>query len=204
MKPWLSKSFKLLSVLVTVMLILVMLYYVCIQCGKGNLLWHLDYNYTYSQTIQGPEYATTPGFKATDIVDGLRIYKERRKGYGWYGLRELLEKELVFETNDKDYIVEFLRAAHQWMMVGDWEDKVMDTEEASKGCGQGHWKEQEFDRFYVVMFDNTFMRAGYFMVVLCNSQDREYINILMPDKSGFGPISYYNDSLIPILRKIHL
>ncbi|NIR17919.1 MAG: hypothetical protein GWN86_30075 [Desulfobacterales bacterium] len=78
----------------------------------------------------------------------------------------------------------------------------METEVASKGCGQGHWKSQEFDRYYVVMFDNTFMRAGYFMVVLCKTQDMEYVNILMPDTSGFGPISYYNKELVPIFSEI--
>ncbi|NIR17920.1 MAG: hypothetical protein GWN86_30080 [Desulfobacterales bacterium] len=108
-RPWQSKSFRLLSVLAAILLFLVLLDYVCTQCGKGNILWHHDYNYTYFLTIENPEYATAPGFRVIDIVDGLRIYKEKRKGYMWFGLRELFEKELVFETNDKRYIREFHR-----------------------------------------------------------------------------------------------
>ena len=64
-----------------------------------------------------------------------------------------------------------------------------------KGAGESDW-------FYVVMFDNTFKRAGYFLALPCKTQDKEYMNILVPDTSGFGPISYYNETLIPIFSKI--
>lgn len=187
-KPLQSKYFKLLLVLIIVIFIYVLVEFVCNQCSQGNLPWRLDYNYSHYLTVKDVEYASTPGFKITDTVDGLRIYKERSKGYEWYGLKNLFKKELVFETNDRRYIREFVLAAQKRIEVGDWEDSVMDTDEASQGCGRGHWKEREFDWFYVVMFDNTFMRAGYFLTIACKSQDKEYMKILVADRSGFGPI----------------
>ncbi len=196
----LFKLFKLLLVLIAVVFIYFLAEIVYEQCSQCNLPWRLDYNYTHYLTIKTNEYPSTPGFDIYDTVDGLRIYKERSIDYEWYGLKNLFKKELVFETTDRRYIKEILLAKQKWMVVGDWEDAIMTTEEASEGCGRR--QERELDWFYVVMFDNTFMRAGYFLTTFCKSRDKEYMNILVIDSSGFGPISYYNESLIPIFSKL--
>lgn len=202
-KPWIFRFFKLLLALITVVFIYFLVEVVYEQCSQCDLPWRLDSDYTHYLTIMTNEYPSTPGSDIYDTVDGLRIYKERSTDYEWYGLENLFKKELVFETKDKRYIKEILLAIQKWMSVGDWEDAIMSTEEASEGCGRGHLKERgESDWFYVVMFDNTFKRAGYFLALPCKTQDKEYMNILVPDTSGFGPISYYNETLIPIFSKI--
>ena len=89
------------------------------------------------------------------------------------------------------------------MKIGDWgKDTVMETEEASDGCGRRHLKERKIDWHYVIMFDNTFMRVGYFLTIPCKSQDREYMNILVHDSSGFGSVSYYNEPMIPFIKPL--
>lgn len=202
-RPLQSKYITLSLLLITVICVYLLVEFVCNRCSQGNLPWHLDYNYSRYLTVKANEYASIHGTESYATVDGLRIYKERSKDYEWYGLESLFKKELVFEAKDKDYIRKFILAAHNRLVVGDWEDSVMDTEEASKGCGRSNSKGQELDWFYVVMFDNTFMRAGYFLMIACKSPDKEYMNILVSDTSGFGPIAYYNESLLPIFRAIN-
>lgn len=198
-KPLQSKYFKLLLVLITGIFVYVLIQFVC---DHDNLPWQLDFKYSLYLTVDDSGYEHMTESKSSDTVDALRIYKVRSKRYGWYELGELFKKELVFETKDRRYVREFVLAAQKRMEVGDWEDSVMDTEEASEGCGWAYYKEREFDWFYVVMFDNTFMRAGYFAALVCKSRDKEYINVLVPDTSGFGPVSYYNEFLVPVFRAL--
>jgi hypothetical protein len=200
-KPLQSRYFKLLLVLITGIFVYALVKSVC---NHDNLPWQLDYNYSLYLTVDDSGYEHMTGSKSADTADALRIYKVRSKRYEWYGLKELFKKELVFETKDRRYIREFVLAAQKRMEVGDSSVPVEDRFPASDGCEWGHLKEREFDWFYVIMFDNTFKRAGYFLTHACKSQDKEYMQILVPDTSGFGPISYYNESLVPIFMAIHL
>ena len=138
---------------------------------------------------------------SADTVDGLRIYKETREHYEWYGLEELLGKELVFETEDKTYIRKFVLAAQEWIDTTGIEDV---NDRASLGCGwlSSRWRESV--KYYVVMFDNTFKRAGYFMVVLCDNQEEPHMEISLAEDEGFSHMMYYNEALIPILREIDI
>lgn len=158
-------------------------------CDRNNIPWQLDLKYSRYLTVMGPEYERMTGTKSADTVDAIRIYKITDKRYQWYSIRELFKKDLVFETKDKLYIKQIVMAA---------QEDIKDLQ----GCNRVY-KNQEFDQFYVVMFDNTFMRIGYFLLTVCSVQGKEYREIRVPDESGFGPIVYHNESLISILKTIH-
>lgn len=202
-----SGCFKSLLFLVAGIFVLITGHFVYVSLqsvfDRCYLPWQLDYNYSHYLTVKDNEYKSTTRSKSVETVDAIRIYKEKSKRYEWYGLRELFKKELVFETKDRRYIREFVLAAQKWMDIGDSSIPVEDRFKASEGCGWAYYKEREFDWFYVVMFDNTFKRAGYFITNFCKSQDKEYMQILVSDTSGFGPIHYYNESLISIFRAIY-
>lgn len=184
-KPLRSSLFKLPLVLIIGMFIYLL---VKAGCSRETHPWQLDHKFSRHLTIMAPEYKKMTGSEISGTVDALSIYKVTSKSYQWYGLGELFKKELVFETKDKHYINGFILAAQERTDIDD-----------SNGC----WadiKKRESDKFYVVMLDNTIKRAGYFLATFCKSQGKEYGMILVPDSSGFGPIVYHNESLIPIFR----
>jgi hypothetical protein len=191
-KPLKSNYCKLLLVLI----IGIIAYLFFPSFKRDKIPWQMDWDYSYYLT----GYKSVAGTESDDIVDALRIYKVTRKGYEWYGLEVLFKKELAFETRDKRYIREFVLAVEKWMDAGYYGAPF----DASEGCRRTHSEEQESDKFYVVMFDNTFMRAGYFLMLACKSQDKEYLKILVPDASGFGPMVHYNESLVPLFNKLSL
>lgn len=202
-KPLKFSLLKLLSALTILTIIAIFVHYLVFYvCNRDNLPWQMDWDYSYYLTVKEGEYEFMTGVKSADTVDALRVYKVTRKHYEWYGLEELLEKEVVFETKEKPFIRKFILSAQKWMDVDDSSVPVEDRFPASERCRKAWSKEEESDKYYVVMFDNTFMRAGYFLLFVCENQDKEYLEILVPDTSGFGPIAYYNDSLFPIFSNL--
>lgn len=161
-----------------------------IGCMRERMPWQLDLQYSRYLTVMASEYEKMSGTKSANTVDALRIYKITDKGYKWYNLKELFTKNLVFETKDKQFIRNFVLTA---------QEDVRDLNSCNRV-----YRNLEFDQFYVVMFDNTFMRTGYFLFTVCHSRGKEYGEILVPDESGFGPIGYYNESLISILKTINI
>jgi len=63
---------------------------------------------------------------------------------------------------------------------------------------------KDAESFHIIALDNTFMRAGYFLVNLCNVNGIKYV-IIHPLQKGGGSSIYYNKALIPILEdELHL
>lgn len=159
-------------------------------CDNNSIPWKLDFKYSRYLTSMADEYEQITGVKSADTVEVLRIYKVTGNGFQWYSLKELFAKELVFETKDKYFIKQFVLASQE-------------NEKDLTRCDIGN-KNKETDHFFVVMIDNKSNRIGYFGLNVCINQNKEYRKILIPDESGFGPIIYYNKSLVSILKTIHL
>ena len=159
-------------------------------CNNNSIPWELDFKYSRYLTSMADEYVQLTGAKSADTVEAIRIYKVTGKRFQWYSLKELFAKELAFETKDKDFIKQFVLAS---------QEDVKDL----TGCDIGNGN-KEIDQFFVVMVDNKSNRIGYFALNVCMNQNKEYRKILIPDESGFGPIIYYNKSLVSILKTIHL
>ena len=119
--------------------------------------WRLDAEYSMYLTIMATNYKTMTGSNSSDTVDAIRIYRIRQKHSDMYDLSKLFTKELVFETKDKQFIKRFILAA---------QDEIMHVE----NC----FRSQDQETFHIAAFDNTFMRAGYFLFNVCNVKGDEY------------------------------
>jgi hypothetical protein len=160
--------------------------------GREDYLWELDTEYSNNLTMAGDSIA--------DTVDSIRVYKDRRKYFKWYSLEELSKKEVVFETRDFHRIKEIVLAAQERMKGTGFAD-VPDYFPAGRGCRNAFNKEVESDKFYVVMHDNTLMRAGYFVAAECEYQGREYLEVRVLTDS-FSSTFLYNEALFTVLREL--
>jgi hypothetical protein len=86
------------------------------------------------------------------------------------------------------------------MDTGDRDTPDEDRFPASEGCRGAFSKTPDKDVYYVVMFDNTFKRAGYFLAAYCKDQGKEYMGIMIPGTEGEDPVVYNNETLPRVLE----
>ena len=120
------------------------------------------------------------GHGSASTVDGMLIYKIPNKRDRFFSLEELFERDILYESRDKEFIRKFLEAAQDGV-------NPMTTE----AC-QIDWNEAAF---HVILLDNTFMRAGYFLFRTCKNADYGTV-FTMRDTS------YRTKSLLPLIRAI--
>ena len=90
------------------------------------------------------------------------------------------EKNLVFESKDKQFAERIVIAAQQTIMH-------LDCKRNTAG-----------EHFHVILLDNKQMRAGYFLLIRC--EGGQYAIIYSLQKGG-GSSIYYNSSLLQLLNK---
>lgn len=158
------------------------LFFILLSCGEKQMPWRLDSEYSMFLTIMAPNYKAMTYSDISDTVDAIRIYRINQKHDDMYSLSELFTKELVFETKDKKFIRKIILAA---------QDEIMHAD-----C----IRIQDQETYHVIAFDNTFMRAGYFIINICKGNGNEY-GIVRPLQKRGGSSIYYNKSLIQIFKE---
>ena len=120
-----------------------------------------------------------------DTADAMRIYKTKGTENRKFDLSYLLTEDFIYETKDKTLIKEFISTA---------QETIINIPKCSE--------HRDRETFHLLVFDNTFMRAGYFLVIKC-TVDNEKFGIISPLQKGGGSI-YYSRSVITILEKINI
>jgi len=146
--------------------------------------WRLDSKYADYLTTFASTYKAITGHGSASTVDGMLIYKIGdkipNKANRIFSLEELFERDILYESRDKEFIRKFLEAAQDHL-------KPIPTE----AC-QIDWNEAAY---HVILLDNTFMRAGYFLFRTCKNADFGTV-FTMRDTS------YRTKSLLPLIRAI--
>ncbi len=143
--------------------------------------WRLDAVYSDYLTTFASTYKDIMGHGSASTVDGMRIYKISNQRNKMFSLDELFERDFLYESRDKEYIRKFLEAAQDNAMRSPG-DCQFDPNEA---------------RLHVILLDNTFMRAGYFLFRTCKIADSEY-GVVKTLRGGV----YLTKSLLPLIRAI--
>jgi hypothetical protein len=151
---------------------------------QGRTPWRLDPEYSEYLTIKAVDYKEMTGHSSASSVDALRIYRISGSGNDMFSLDELFKRDFLFETRDKEFITNFLIAT---------QDQTTPTG-VCQNIPSG-------DTLHVVLFDNTFMRAGYFLFKKCKAAETEYGVVLSLQKGG-GSNIYYTRSLVQRLTSI--
>jgi hypothetical protein len=155
-------------------------------CGRdqerngGNAPWLQDAIYTEYLTMNAADYKLMTGYSSASTVDGLRIYKIANPRPDMFKLDDLLKRDFRYESRDKELIRKFLEAAQD--RIGSMGGCKEDPNEAS---------------YHVILNDNTFMRAAYFVLTICKSSDGEYGLVYLPDGA-----QYSTSSLLRLMRSI--
>jgi len=157
-----------------------------IACAESNTPWRLDSLYSEYLTIKAPNYRAMTGNDIADTADAMRIYKTQKTDREMFSLPHLLNEDPIYESKDKQLIRGFISAAQETIMN-------------APNC----FEHRDPVVFHVVIFDNTFMRAGYFLVIKCTS-DNEKFGMISPLMKGGGGSIYYSRSIITVLEKLNL
>lgn len=155
-------------------------------CAESNIPWRLDSLYSEYLTIKAPNYRAMTGNDIADTADAMRIYKTRRTSREMFSLSHLLNEDPIYESKDKQLIKGFISAAQETIMN-------------APNC----FEHRDPDTFHVVVFDNTFMRAGYFLVIKCTANNEKF-GIISPLMKGGGGSIYYSRSIITFLEKLNI
>jgi hypothetical protein len=151
---------------------------------KAKSPWRLDSKYADYLTGMASTYKSITGHGSASTVDGMLIYKIANKvppaANRFFSLEELFERDILYESRDKEFIRKFLEAAQD-------DVKPIPTE----AC-QIDWSEAAF---HVILLDNTFMRAGYFLFRPCKNADYGTV-FSMRDTSN------RTKALLPLIRAI--
>src|SRR5262245_53532662 len=142
--------------------------------------WRVDAVYTDYLTVMASTYKDIMGVGSSSTVDGMRIYKISNERNNMFSLDELFKRDFLYESRDKEFIRKFLEAA----------------QDNTKGIGNCQFDPNEA-RLHMILLDNTFMRAGYFLFMTCKIADREYGVV----KTLHGDF-YLTKSLLPLIRAI--
>lgn len=173
------------AILLIVLIIVIPLIYSSIKMEKirnAKIPWILDTNYSGYLTMNSSIYNFYSKKSITTTVDGLRIYKISQKKIKLVSLSELIEREFVYETTEKEFIKKFIDATHE------------EIESTKHECVQ-----LNDDTYHVIVIDNTFMRLGYFIFKHCKDGDEEYVRIY-PYYNHEISIHYYSKKLLPIFK----
>lgn len=144
--------------------------------SQNKISWKLDTQYSADLTIMASNYKTVTGMESSETVDILRIYKSAHKQshYDMYDLSELFSKELLFETSDRQRISKFFRSVQ---MVDDVQNRSCSQISANI-------------IYHVLALDNDSMRAGYFLLERCTSDENEHYKIHPLLKGGAATFYY--------------
>lgn len=155
-------------------------------CAESNIPWRLDSLYSEYLTINASNYRAMTGNDIADTTDAMRIYKTSGTGRKMFSLSHVLNEDPIYESKDKQLIKGFISAAQETIM-------------SVPNC----FEHRDRDTFHILVFDNTFMRAGYFLVIKCTA-DNERFGIISPLQKGGGGSIYYSRSVITILEKLNI
>jgi hypothetical protein len=169
------------AVLFSFLLILLAAFAGCQEHDQVKSPWRLDPTYSDYLTIMASNYKEMTGHGSASMVDGMLIYKISNERTNMFSLDDLFKRESRFDSRDKEFIRSFLEAAQAKVFRPSGECKS-DPNEAT---------------LHVILLDNTFMRAGYFLFMTCKTADSEYGVV----QTLRGP-SYYTKSLLPMIRSI--
>ncbi|MSP36902.1 MAG: hypothetical protein EXR70_00245 [Deltaproteobacteria bacterium] len=151
---------------------------------KWKAPWRLDSKYSDYLTTMAWDYKMIAGHGSANTVDGMLIYKIGDKipngANRIFSLEELFERDILYESRDKEFIRKFLEAA---------QDEVKPT--PTEAC-QIDWNEASL---HVILLDNTFMRAGYFIFRTCKNADNGTVFTMRFTH-------YRTKSLVPLIRAI--
>lgn len=140
-------------------------------CTERNIPWRLDASYSEFLTISASNYKAMTGNDIGGSADAMRIYKTSGTGRKMFSLSHLLNEDPIYESNDKQFIEEFISSAQETIMH-------------APNC----FEHRERDSFHILVFDNTFMRAGYFLVIKCTA-DNETLGIISPYRRRVEEVS---------------
>lgn len=126
--------------------------------------WEMDPEYSFMLTAnpKGYDHISSGHGTLLDTVDAVRIYriKGRRADRLMTTMAKLFRRELVFETKEKEFIERFIEATQAFS-----EDVPI--------C----MRQYDNEALHVVALDNTFMRAGYFVLTACEKGANDYFRI---------------------------
>jgi hypothetical protein len=148
--------------------------------------WTLDPLYSANLTIMSTNYKAITNSDIFDAIDFIRIYKSDNCRDAILTLPEIVSKQLVFESKDKEIIKKILSSAQVELthVPGCYQAKL---------CGN----------LYIVAFNEKDKRAGYFILSQCKV-NAETTGIIRPFQEGDSSTIYFNKSLIRVLRDMKI
>lgn len=158
-------------------------------CKEDTTPWKISEDYSEWLTvavgnykvITGGKYKVMPGRNSAETVEALQIYRYTDRLTPRYNLSWIFDQELVFETEDKEFINRFFMAAQKRI---------------ESICPR--WSEE---KHYVVALDNTYMRAGVFILHTC---EIDGITSGIIEYYSISNSIYRNSALIEIFKEINL
>jgi len=148
--------------------------------------WILDPFYSANLTITSTNYKAIKNSNILDTIDLIKIYKNNNCKDAILTLSEIVSKQLIFESKNKEVIKKIISSA-----------KVELTH--VPGCYQAKLCEN----YYIVAFNEKEKKAGYFVLSQCKV-NAGTTGIIRPFQEGDSSTIYFNKSLIGVLRDMHI
>jgi len=176
-----------LNLLLLFVLILILLTINPKSCSRTP--WKLDDTYSEYLTTNAESYKNNFSSEVYETVDALRVYKvENPRHLDMYDLPILFDKDMVFETENKNIIKRFLLSAQKQISP---HENCYDPNENRIV-------------YHILAFDNTFMRVGYFIFVVDCASKGEAYGVIHPLQKDIYTHKYYNKSLLSTFKEYKL
>ena len=148
--------------------------------------WILDPLYSANLTIMSTNYKAITNSDIFDVIDFIKIYKNNDCKDAILTLPEIVSKQLIFESKNKEIIKKIISSAQVELTH-------------VPGCCQAKMREN----FYILAFNEREKRAGYFILSRCKVNAEE-TGIIRPFQEGDSSTIYFNKSLIGVLRNMRI
>jgi len=172
--------------------------FVIMRYQEAKTPWRLDPGYSMYLTAKAEDYREMTRTDISNTVDAILVVETKQKDYEMYNLFELFTARLVSETPDKRFKVKSSARVFETMdanLIRKFVSAAQEQAVHAGDCKDIRDRNGEIEVFHVVAFDNTFMRAGYFLSGRCRSGGDEYIKVVVPRKRS-APAVYFNKPLL--------